>query len=30
MLSLDKINGYVYYTNKLLVNVKCLPKNDRY
>ena len=29
MSSLDKLTGYVYYTNKLSVNVKCLPKNDR-
>jgi hypothetical protein len=27
--SLDKLNGYIYYTNKLSENIKCLPKNDR-
>ena len=29
MSSLDKLNGYIYYTNKLSENIKCLPKNDR-
>ena len=29
MSSLDKLNGYVYYTNKLSQNIKCLPKNNR-
>ena len=29
MFSLPNLNGYVYYTNKLSKNVKCLPKNDR-
>jgi superfamily II DNA or RNA helicase len=26
---LDKLNGYVYYTNKLSTNIKCLPPNKR-
>ena len=27
--TLDKLNGYVYYTNKLSENIKCLPSNKR-
>jgi superfamily II DNA or RNA helicase len=29
MFSLQNINGYVYYTNKISPNLKRLPKNDR-
>ena len=29
MATLDKLNGYVYYTNKLSENIKCLPSNKR-
>jgi superfamily II DNA or RNA helicase len=29
LLSLDKLNGYVYYTNKLSENIKCLSPNKR-
>jgi predicted helicase len=27
--TLDKLTGYIYYTNKLSENVKCLPPNKR-
>ena len=30
MSVLDKLNGYVYYTNKLSINLKSLPKNKRF
>lgn len=29
MATLDKLNGYVYYTDKLSINVKTLPINKR-
>ena len=29
LLSLDKLNGNIYYTNKLSENIKCLPPNKR-
>jgi len=29
MASLDKLNGYVYYTNKLSDPIRCLPPNKR-
>ena len=30
MSVLDKLNGYVYYTDKLSINLKSLPKNKRF
>jgi superfamily II DNA or RNA helicase len=29
MATMNKINGYVYYTSKLSENIKCLPKTKR-
>jgi len=29
MAHLDKLNGYVYYTDKLSINIRCLPPNPR-
>jgi predicted helicase len=29
MAHLDKLNGYVYYTDKLSINLKCMPVNPR-